>query len=100
MRPMSAAPAGASFSMSVMARAMARGSPESSRSDRVGSGMNDGNLPAQQLPRNHETLNFARPFANRAQFDVAEEFLGRIVFDEPVPAVNLHALLGRAHGDF
>src|SRR5438093_932352 len=53
----------------------------------------------QQLPRDHQPLHFARAFANRAQLDVAEIFLGRIVLDEAVAAMNLDALLGDAHGD-
>src|SRR5271167_2138277 len=56
-------------------------------------------LILQNLPRDHQTLDLAGPFADSAQFHVAVELLCRIVLDEAVAAVNLHALIGAAHGD-
>src|ERR1700674_4503130 len=51
----------------------------------------------QQLPRNHHPLNFACPFANRAQLYVAIKLLRRIILDEPIPAVDLHTFIGAPH---
>src|SRR5208282_2269788 len=47
-------------------------------------------LVLQQLPRNHQPLNLASPFANGAQLHVAIKLLRRIVLDEPISAVDLH----------
>src|SRR6202167_1634639 len=57
-------------------------------------------LLPQNLTRNHHPLNLAGPFANRAQFHVAIKLLRRIILDEPIPAVNLHCLVGHAYGHF
>ena len=53
----------------------------------------------QQLARDHEPLDLARALADGRELDVAEELLRRVVLDEPVAAVNLHAVLGGAHRD-
>src|SRR5215467_562859 len=58
-----------------------------------------GTSSRQHLPGDHETLNFAGAFADGRQLDVPKELLGRIVFHEPVAAVDLHAVVGRLHGD-
>src|SRR6516225_2323499 len=55
---------------------------------------------AKQLARNDEALNFAGTFANRAELRISIELLGRVVLDETVAAVHLHAFVGHAHGDF
>src|SRR5207245_10684351 len=55
---------------------------------------------AKELPGNHQALNLARAFANRAQLHVAIVFLRRIVFDKAVPAVNLYAFVGHLHSNF
>ena len=52
----------------------------------------------QQLPRDHQPLDFAGAFADGAQLGVAKEFLHRIVLDEAVAAVDLHGFIGDAHG--
>ena len=48
----------------------------------------------EQLPRNDEPLDFARPFADGQELDVAKELLGRIVLHEAVATVNLDAVVG------
>src|SRR5687768_12150748 len=53
----------------------------------------------QQAPRDHEFLDFARSFADRAELHVAIELLDREVLDEPVAAVDLHGPIRRADGD-
>src|SRR5688572_30088846 len=93
---MRSAPSGASSSISEIARAMARGSRASSRSESVAS--ISGLLP-QELTRDDQALDFAGALADGAQLDVTEEFLGRVVFDESVPAVNLHRLFGGPDGN-
>src|SRR5579862_6535706 len=102
MRPMSAAPTADSFSTSVMARATARGSRASRRSEREDSLMPSKTAASspEHLPRDDETLNLARALADGAQLDVSKIFLGRIVFDEAVPAVDLDALFGGTDSDF
>src|SRR5580698_5652211 len=50
-------------------------------------------LTLQQLPRNHHPLNLARPLANRAQLHIAIKLLRRIVLDEAISTMNLHAFL-------
>src|SRR5919201_1910646 len=57
-------------------------------------------LLSQYFSRDDEALDFARPFTDRAQFNVAIEFFGRIIFDESVAAVNLDAFVGDPHGHF
>jgi hypothetical protein len=74
------------------------------RSARCARGRTNASAPTcllfQQLPRDHQPLNLARPFANCAQLHVAVILLSRIVFDEPVPPMNLHAFIRAPHGDF
>src|SRR6187399_731937 len=48
----------------------------------------------QELARDDQPLNLARPLADRGQLHVAEVFLGRVVLDEAVAAVNLDAVVG------
>src|SRR6266478_9057160 len=55
---------------------------------------------AEELAGNDQFLNFAGTFANGAELDVAVKFFGGIVLDEAVAAVNLHAFVGDADGDF
>src|SRR4029434_7080782 len=96
-------PSGLSSSIREIARAMARGSPASTLSTRgdIGSQADmDSSLSLQQLPGDHEALNLARALANRGQLHVAKVLLGRIVFHEPVAAVDLNAVIGCFHGDF
>src|SRR5579862_7964156 len=57
-------------------------------------------LLLQQLPRDHQPLNLACAFADSAQLYVAVEFLRRIVFDKPVPAVNLYTFVRAPHRNF
>src|ERR1700730_8236460 len=57
-------------------------------------------LVLQQLPRNHQPLDFARTLADGAQLDVTIKFFRRIVFDKTVPAMNLHAFVGASDGYF
>ena len=54
---------------------------------------------SEELPGDHEPLDLARAFADRGELHVAKELLGRVVLHEAVAAVDLHAVLGRAHGD-
>src|SRR5688572_10223906 len=91
IRAMRPAAAPASFSMSEIARATARGSPASTPSVIESGG--------KQLPGDDEPLNLARAFADRREFHVTEVFLGRVVLDEAVAAMNLHAVLGGADRD-
>src|SRR5579864_2760758 len=56
-------------------------------------------LVLQQLPRDHQPLNFARALTNRAQLHIAVKLLRRVIFDEPIPAVNLHTFVGAPHRD-
>src|SRR5215471_2519008 len=70
-----------SSSMREIARAMARGSPAMSLS-----------------ASDDEPLDLARPLADGGQLDVAKVLLGRVVLDEAVAAVNLHAVVGYLHG--
>ena len=53
----------------------------------------------KQAPCDHQLLDLARPFADRAELHVAVELLDRKVLDEAVPAVDLHRPVRRAHGD-
>src|SRR5688572_19640769 len=94
MRPMSSAPSGASSSRSEIARAIARGSRASNRSDNGGTTL----LP-QELTRNDQALDFAGALADGAEFYVTEELLGRIVLDESVPAVNLYGFFSGPNGN-
>ena len=55
---------------------------------------------AEELPGNHQLLNFAGAFADGAELHVAVIFLRGVILDEPVAAVNLHALVGHLDGDF
>src|SRR5262245_33471150 len=93
----SAAADGASSSMSDMARAIARGSPARTRSAREEAAATSG---GQQLTRDHQTLHLARALTNGDELHVTEEFLGWIVFDEAVAAVDLHTVFGDADGGF
>src|SRR6187401_1493672 len=92
MRPTSVAACGSSFSISEIARAIARGSPASRRS---ASGV--ATSAPQQLARDDQPLYLARALADRAELDVAEILFRRVVLHEAVAAVNLHALLGGAN---
>ena len=58
---------------------------------------NHDSLLAEQLPRNHQLLNFASPLANRAQLHVAIKLLRRIILNESIPAMDLHAFIRHAH---
>src|SRR4051812_5531666 len=115
--------AGSSSSINEMARAIARGSAASTRSASVAvtgrrttQKAHNPHRPAavriarvlrrrwvrssrQELPRDDQPLNLARAFADCGELDVAEEFLGRVVLDEAVAAVNLHAVVGDLDGD-
>jgi hypothetical protein len=57
-------------------------------------------LVLQQLPRNHQSLDFARALANRAQFHIAIKFFRRIVFDKSIATVDLHAFIRALDGHF
>src|ERR1700675_3373941 len=57
-------------------------------------------LVFQQLPRNHQPLDLARPLADGAQLHVAIKLFRRIVFDKTVSAMNLHAFVGAPDGYF
>src|SRR5450755_1025621 len=54
----------------------------------------------QQLPCNHQALNLAGAFSNGAEFHVAIELFGGIVFDVAVAAVDLHAFIGTPYRNF
>src|SRR6188472_1201710 len=69
----SPSPSGSPSSSNEIARATLRLSPAATRSK---SG-NVGISVAEQLPGDDESLDLARPFADGAELDVAEEFLGR-----------------------
>src|SRR5215813_4633336 len=56
-------------------------------------------LGSQYLSRDDQSLDLARAFADRAEFNVPVEFFGRIFLDEAVAAVNLYTFVGDAHGD-
>ena len=55
---------------------------------------------SQYFSRDHKPLNFARAFADRAEFNVSIEFFGRIILDEAVAAMDLNALVRDAHRNF
>src|ERR1700740_3457725 len=55
---------------------------------------------AEQLPRNDQLLDFAGTFADGAELYITIKLFRGIVLDETVAAVNLHALVGDADGDF
>src|SRR5579884_2011875 len=59
-----------------------------------------GALVLQQVAGDDETLDLAGPFADGAELDVAVELFCGIVLDESVAAVDLHAFVGAADGDF
>src|SRR3954451_12222625 len=96
---MSAAPSAPSLSTSEIARATARTSPASTRSDRVAVVTTSRSL-VEELARNHEALNLARALADGQQLDVAEILFGRIVFHEAVAAMYLDAVVGGLDRDF
>src|SRR5215469_10575442 len=50
-------------------------------------------LALEQLPRNHHPLNLTRTLADRAQLHIAIKLLRRVVLDEPVPTMNLYAVI-------
>src|SRR6266481_6122210 len=50
---------------------------------------------SEELPGNHQFLNFAGAFADGAELHVAVKLLRWIVLDEAVSAMNLHALVGQ-----
>jgi len=60
----------------------------------------DAALLLQQLPRNHHALYFTGPFTDGAQLHIAIKLFRRIVFDEAVAAVDLHAFIRAPHGNF
>src|SRR5262245_56436308 len=91
----SAAASGDASSVNHIARAIARASPASTRPARGGDALTSG---GQQLPCDHQPLHFARSLTDGDELHVAEEFFGGIILDESVAAVNLHAILGHAHG--
>src|SRR3954471_12370460 len=100
MREMSPAASADSFSISEIARATARGSRASTRSVNEVGGIDTSGLFAQQAAGNHQPLNLARAFADRAELHVAKEFFRRVVLHESVAAMDLHAFFRRAHRDF
>src|SRR6185295_5480145 len=53
----------------------------------------------QELAGDDEALNLARPLADGRELHVAEILFGRVVLDEAVTAVDLHAVVGDADGD-
>ena len=53
-------------------------------------------LLSQYFPGDHEALDFAGTFTDRAQFNVPVEFFGGIVFDKAVAAMDLDAFVGDA----
>ena len=55
---------------------------------------------AEELAGNDQLLNFARAFPYCAELNIAIELFRRIVFDEPVAAMDLDALVGHADGYF
>src|SRR5271156_299348 len=57
-------------------------------------------LLSQNLPRDHQPLDFTGTFANRAQLHIAIKFLRRIILDETVAAVNLYRFIRYPHGHF
>ena len=64
-------------------------------------GRNSRLIPSfQYLSRNHEPLDFACPFANRAKFNVSVELFGRIFLGVAVATVDLNALIGDPHREF
>src|SRR5512134_3372321 len=93
---MRSAASGVSSSTSEIARAMARGSRASRRSASEGCATE---LASDELAADHQALDLARAFADRAQLDVAEELLRRVILHESVSPMDLHALFGRTHGN-
>src|ERR1041385_5836234 len=51
----------------------------------------------KQLPRNHQPLDFAGAFPNRAQLHVAIELFRGIVFDETITPMNLYRFIRTLH---
>src|SRR5579859_6905167 len=97
MRRTSSAPSGASSSMRLIARAIARGSPFRTRSDNESFMMKDS---LQELTGDDKPLNLGGAFADREELHVTEVLLRRIVLHESVAAVDLDAFLGYADGRF
>src|SRR5688572_23707527 len=98
---MSSAPADTSSSMREIARAMARTSPARTRSESgVPAPGGVDRLAGKELAGDDKSLDFAGALADRRELHVPEEFLGGIVLHEPVPAVNLNAVLRGAYGNF
>src|SRR6185503_910162 len=94
------APAASSFSIKVIARAIARGSPASTRSASAKAIAQGRGRSLEQLAGDDQALNLAGAFPYRGELHVPEELLGRIVFHEAVAAVNLHAIVGDPHRNF
>src|SRR6187431_3571258 len=92
----SAAAAGASSSISEIARAIARTSPDRTRSAREEEPVTSG---GQKLTGDHEALNLAGALADGQELDVAEVLLRRVVLHEAVTTVHLDAIFGDAHGN-
>src|SRR5215217_485619 len=98
MRATRSALAGSSSSISEMARAIARGSPATTRSANVAI-TRPPRSSRQELAGDHQALDLARPLADGRQLHVAEIFLGRVILDEAVAAVNLDAVVRHLHCD-
>src|SRR6476619_7274897 len=94
---MRAAPSAPSSSTSEIARATARTSPASTRSDRVA--VTGSRSLVEQLARNDDPLDLARALADGQELDVAKELFRGIVLDEAVATMDLDAVVGRLHRD-
>src|SRR5688572_10734472 len=70
-----------------MARAIARASPRRMAST------------GKELAGDDQPLDLAGALADRGELHVAEVLLRGVVLDEPVAAMNLDAVLGRANGN-
>src|ERR1041385_5900564 len=57
-------------------------------------------LVLQQFPGNHNPLDFAGAFADGAELHVAIKLFRRIILDEAVAAVDLHAFICALHSHF
>src|SRR3954465_14604499 len=91
---------GVESSIAEIARAMARISPERTRSTHCSIAAVTGTSVLQELPRDDQSLDLARAFADRAQLHVPVVLLRRIILDEAIAAVDLHRLVGAAHRHF
>src|ERR1700722_20363612 len=86
------------FSISVAARATARGSPARILRDKSVICANDlRSFALQELARDHQALDLTGALADGAQLHVPIELFDRVVLDESVATMDLHGFVRGAH---